>query len=151
MTKSNKELEKFLSAKADVVIPLEREGGLSATEVLATHSWFRRRVNELKSSGGRPTNPRWTIKRQIPMTSEIWEQLKNLAGRCGEERGVRVGPGQLASFLLEDAVLAVVAGDTSLKKVRRLREHVVVAELPEPEDARARVWEPQELFFGRAA
>jgi hypothetical protein len=151
MTKSNKEVEKFLSAKADVVIPLEREGGLSATEVLATHSWFRQRVNTLKSSGGRPTNPDWTIKRQIPMTSELWDQLKKLAGSCGEQSGVRVGPGQLASFLLEDAVVAVVAGDNSLKENRRLREHAVVTELPEPEDARARIWEPQELFFGRAA
>ena len=29
--------------------------------------------------------------------------------------------------------------------------HAVIAELPEPDDARARAWEPQELFFGRAA
>jgi hypothetical protein len=151
MTKSNKEVERFLSAKADVVIPLEREGGLSATEVLATHSWFRQRVHELKSSGGRPTNPNWTIKRQIPMTAEVWEQLKRLAGSCGEQSGVRVGPGQLASFLLEDAVVAVVAGVTSLKKVNRLHEHAVVTDLPEPTDPRARAWEPPEPFFGRAA
>jgi hypothetical protein len=147
MTKPNKEVERFLSGKADVVIPLEREGGLSATEVLATHSWFRQRVNELKSSGGRPTNPQWTIKRQIPMTSEIWEQLKDLAGRCGEESSVRVGAGQLASFLLEDAVVALAAGDISLKKVRRLRKDVTVTGLPEPQDARARAWEPRSPFF----
>ena len=151
MSRDDKDVETFLAEKANVVIPLERRGALSATEVLATHSWFRERVNELKSSGGRPTNPQWTIKRQIPMTSTLWEQLKALAGSYGDRSGVRVGPGQLASFLLEDAVVSVVAGAARQDSARHVGGHAVVAELPDPEDERARVWEPQEPFFRCAA
>ena len=69
MTKSSKEAGEFLSAKADVVIPLEREGGLSATEVLATHSWFRQRVNTLKSNRRAPNQPR--LDDQAPDPNDI--------------------------------------------------------------------------------
>lgn len=151
MADPNEEFADFLSSKADVVIPaLEREGALSATEVLATHSWFKRRMSQLKSSGGRPTNPEWTIKRQIPFAPAIWEQLKHLAGTCAHESGVRIGPGQLAAFLLEDAVVAVVSGDGKLRMFRK-QTQLSVTEIPQPQDPRAREWEPDELFFGLVA
>jgi hypothetical protein len=151
MNKPDNEFEEFLSKRADVVIPLEREGPLSVTEVLATYSWFKDRLTALKSSGGRPTNPNWTIKRQIPLTPELWEKLKELASTCAKQGGVRVGPGQLASFLLEDAVVAVVAGDSPSWKARHLHRRETPDEFPQPKDARARAWEPQGPFFARAA
>lgn len=87
----------------DVVIPnLERSGGLSVPDVLATRSWFDRH-RRLTSSGGRPTNADWTMKRQIPFAPETWQRLKNMA-EDWSATGPRFGPGQVAAFLLEDVI-----------------------------------------------
>lgn len=87
----------------DVVIPnLERAGGLSGPGVLATRSWLDRR-RYLTSSGGRPTNAHWTMKRQIPFAPETWKRLKKLA-ESWSAPGSRFSPGQVAAFLLEDAI-----------------------------------------------
>lgn len=76
---------------------------LSATEVLAWRSWFEQRRRALSSSGGRPTNPNWTLKRQIPFSRETWKELEERAQACSGT-GQKIGPGQLAAFLLEESV-----------------------------------------------
>lgn len=105
--KDNKALDPLssvLQEHAAVVIeePGERRP-LSATDVLAWRSWFEQRRRTLSSSGGRPTNPNWTLKRQIPFSKETWKELEERAQACSGT-GQKVGPGQLAAFLLEESV-----------------------------------------------
>jgi hypothetical protein len=101
--------ESFLDAlRPDVVIPgLERPGGLNTASILATRDWFNARRRALSSTGGRPTNPKWTIKRQVPFAPETWIVLKALAAEWSDD-GPTVAPGQVAGFLLEDAANLIV-------------------------------------------
>jgi hypothetical protein len=97
-------LSEALRARAAVVISdLDRSGPLHAGEVLAWRDWFDRHRNQLKSSGGRPTNPHWTVKRQVSFAPEVWNLLEARAKVCSDE-GQKIAPGQVASFLIEDAV-----------------------------------------------
>lgn len=57
-------------------------------------------TNRLESSGGRPTDPTWTMARQVPFKEESWAQLQGLATDVGAS-GRRVGPGQVAALLIE--------------------------------------------------
>lgn len=62
---------------------------------------LRREVSErLQSSGGRPSDPSWTISRQVPFNELHWKRLQKLAGEVGSERR-RVGAAQLAAILVE--------------------------------------------------
>lgn len=102
-------------------------GALSATEVLAWRSWFNQRRRALSSSGGRPTNPKWTLKRQIPFSAETWKELEERARVCsGSEQ--KIAPGQLAAFLLEESV-----GTPSTQKA---------TPLPEPTDEDIDIGDP---------
>jgi hypothetical protein len=127
----------------DVVITgLDRRGPLSTTGILATRDWFDRRRRQLTSSGGRPTNPSWTMKRQIPLASDTWKTLMVIAAQWSEQ-GQRIGPGQVAGFLLEEAV--TLAKDVS---VTFALSHGASEENLEP---RFRDWQMPQPFSGRAA
>lgn len=54
----------------------------------------------LRSSGGRPSDPEWTVRRLIPFKQEEWQELERLAVQCGHE-GQRLSPNQLAAVLIE--------------------------------------------------
>lgn len=54
----------------------------------------------LRSSGGRPSDPEWTVRRLIPFKPEEWQELERLAEQCGQE-GQRLSPSQLAAVLIE--------------------------------------------------
>ncbi len=54
----------------------------------------------LRSSGGRPTDPEWTLRRVIPFKEKGWHDLEQLATRCSQE-GQTVSPSQLAALLIE--------------------------------------------------
>ena len=43
------------------------------------------------------------MKRQVPFAPETWQRLKNIA-ESWSATGSRFGPGQVAAFLLEDAI-----------------------------------------------
>ncbi len=65
---------------------------------------LRREVKErLQSSGGRPTDPSWSITRSIRFKPEHWRRLEELAEQVSDASR-RVGPGQLASILVEKAL-----------------------------------------------
>ncbi|MDP9362145.1 MAG: hypothetical protein M3P29_11915 [Acidobacteriota bacterium] len=51
--------------------------------------------------GGRPTDPRWTERRLVPLASQTLERLEELTARVREHGGVNVEPMQLAALLLE--------------------------------------------------
>ncbi|HSX53202.1 MAG TPA: hypothetical protein VLF90_02445 [Patescibacteria group bacterium] len=57
----------------------------------------------LVSSGGRPTDPDWTIYRPIPMKPETWDTLRQLAVDASSEQR-HMNPAQVAAFLLERAI-----------------------------------------------
>jgi hypothetical protein len=97
-------LSDFMRERASVVISdLDRPGGLDIGEALAWRHWFAERQRRLQSSGGRPTNPEWTMKRQVPLSPDTWEGLERRAEACSAV-GHKIGPGQMAGFLLEEAV-----------------------------------------------
>ncbi len=105
MSREIERIAEALNASA-VTTGLEEAGPLTAGAMLASRDWFDRRPRKLTSSGGRPTNPQWTLRRQVPLAPETWEALKALAGRLSAPHE-RFGPGQVAAFLLEDAVAEV--------------------------------------------
>jgi hypothetical protein len=53
------------------------------------------------AGGGRPTDPRWTERRPVPLAPETLERLEEITSRVRERRGVNVEPMQLAALLLE--------------------------------------------------
>lgn len=83
-------------------------GASRAVEVSAEHAQgplglvqLRAEVeNRLRSSGGRPTDPAWTIRRVVPFKPDGWAELEELAARL-TARGRSVSPAQLAALLIE--------------------------------------------------
>src|SRR6266702_3551301 len=51
--------------------------------------------------GGRPTDPRWTERRLVPLAPRTLERLEQIAAKVRERGGVSVEPMQLAALLLE--------------------------------------------------
>jgi len=81
----------------------ERRGKVSATggyfgamQLLAdVEARFR-----TPEGGGRPTDPRWTERRLVPLAPETLARLEEITSRV-REHGVNVEPMQLAALLLE--------------------------------------------------
>jgi hypothetical protein len=69
-------------------------------ELLALREEFNQR---LRSSGGRPTDPAWTVTRLVPFKEENWTRLQDLASAIGVT-GRRVGPAQVAALLIENSL-----------------------------------------------
>lgn len=61
------------------------------------------------SSGGRSTDPSWTEKRLVPFAPETLDRLERLAKVVGE-KGIAIGPLQLAALLLEKAAASIEDG-----------------------------------------
>lgn len=62
---------------------------------------LRREIgHRFRSSGGRPSDPSWTISRQIPFSEPSWKRLRVIANEIGVDAR-RIGPGQLAAMLVE--------------------------------------------------
>ena len=51
--------------------------------------------------GGRPTDPRWTRRRVVPLSPETLRRLDDVASTFRRSGGVRVEAMQLAALLLE--------------------------------------------------
>jgi hypothetical protein len=138
----------FVAAlRSDVTLPdVERAGGLAAHQIIASREWFDRRRRELASTGGRPSNPDWTLRRQIPFSAQTWEQLSTLAVAFSD-LGARIGPGQLAAFLIEEAVVA--ARDQPAVQIRTVpRACEVRRRHREPTATNLRGWRMPTLFSG---
>ena len=82
----------------------ERRGRVSATGgyfgalqlVAEIEARFR-----VPAGGGRPTDPRWTERRQLPLAPRTRKRLEALAATVRERGGIAVEPMQLAALLLE--------------------------------------------------
>jgi hypothetical protein len=53
------------------------------------------------AGGGRPTDPRWTERRLVPLAPRTLERLEAITTKVRERSGVNVEPMQLAALLLE--------------------------------------------------
>jgi len=53
------------------------------------------------AGGGRPTDPRWTERRLVPLAARTLERLEELTTKVREHGGVSLEPMQLAALLLE--------------------------------------------------
>lgn len=53
------------------------------------------------ASGGRPTDPRWTERRLVPLAPRTLARLEAITARVRAHNGVNVEPMQLAALLLE--------------------------------------------------
>jgi hypothetical protein len=62
-------------------------------------------ASRLVSRGGRPSDPKWTIARKIPMRAETWSRLRDLAREEHRLRGIAVAPGQIAAIALEQSII----------------------------------------------
>ena len=82
---------------ADRVVSLERLPSQGPLDLLELRADVHRR---LRSTGGRPTDPDWDIRRVVPFRRERWQELERLAKLC-ELEGQRVSPSQLAALLIE--------------------------------------------------
>ena len=155
---ANSRLSELLKANADVVIAdADHTEALNASEMLAWRGWFDSRARQLRSSGGRPTNPAWTVKRQIPFTPRTWDVLKDMAVACGQA-GQKLAPAQVAGFLLEDAIATKVARVAQSEEISAPATADVVSTTREIKllstpsgDARFDDWTMPELFSGVAA
>ncbi|HUP71021.1 MAG TPA: hypothetical protein VM142_14600 [Acidimicrobiales bacterium] len=99
MKKEDKaKLAKALGALRVAEVGQKRIGG--PLDLLALREEFNQR---LRSSGGRPTDPTWTVSRQVPFKEDSWARLQGLASEVGVA-GRRVGPAQLAALLIEKSL-----------------------------------------------
>ena len=53
------------------------------------------------SGGGRPTDPRWTERRLVPLAPRTLGRLERITAKVREHGGPKVEPMQLAALLLE--------------------------------------------------
>lgn len=53
------------------------------------------------TGGGRPTDPRWTERRLVPLAPRTLARLEAITAKVREDQGVNVEPMQLAALLLE--------------------------------------------------
>lgn len=67
-------------------------------DVLAEHYSAR-----LISTGGRPSNPDWTLTRRVPFSESTWGKLQYLATKLGTSERT-LAPAQLAASLVEERV-----------------------------------------------
>ena len=85
---------------AATIVELDQKVIGSPLDLLALRENFNER---LRSSGGRPTDPEWTVSRQVRFKKDSWTRLQDLATEVGE-RGPRVGPAQVAALLIENSL-----------------------------------------------
>ncbi|MBI5515220.1 MAG: hypothetical protein HY909_15695 [Deltaproteobacteria bacterium] len=79
------------------VVPVRGTPSRGPLDLLALRAEVERR---LRSSGGRPTDPDWTMSRIVRFQPARWEDLEQLAGTLSQE-GRSVSPSQLAAMLVE--------------------------------------------------
>jgi hypothetical protein len=74
----------------------------------------------IPASGGRPTDPRWTERRLVPLAPRTLERLEEITARVREHGVVNLEPMQLAALLLEKTT-EQLSGDEAEELVRSRR------------------------------
>jgi hypothetical protein len=65
------------------------------------------------AGGGRPTDPRWTERRLLPLAPRTLQRLEAISARVRERNGVNVEPMQLAALLLEKTTERLTIDDAN--------------------------------------
>lgn len=63
-------------------------------------------TDRLRSSGGRPTDPDWSVRRVVPFKPDKWRELEVIAERLSRP-GRTVSPAQVAAMLIERGLTLV--------------------------------------------
>ena len=63
--------------------------------------------------GGRPTDPRWTERRLLPLTPRTLQRLEAITAKVREQNGVNVEPMQLAALLIEKTAERLSEGEAN--------------------------------------
>lgn len=92
--KNRKALAAALGASRTLEVAGDAQGPLGLVQLRADVE------NRLRSTGGRPTDPDWTIRRVVPFKADGWAELEEIAARL-TARGRSVSPAQLAALLIE--------------------------------------------------
>jgi hypothetical protein len=79
------------------VVPMSNAPSRGPLDLLHLRMEVDRRI---KSSGGRPTDPEWTMTRVVRFQPTRWEELENLALTLSQD-GSTVSPSQIAAMLVE--------------------------------------------------
>ena len=88
-------------------------GFFGATQLLAdVEERFR-----TPAGGGRPTDPRWTERRLVPLAPRTLERLEAITAKVREHGDVNLEPMQLAALLLEKTT-EQLSGDEAEELVR---------------------------------
>jgi hypothetical protein len=100
----NKNSENFIESLAnelgaDYILPLDLTKSQGPLELIHLQAELHR----LKSSGGRPTDPQWTVKRLVPFTEQNWQKLGQVTEKMKQE-GHSISPSQLAALLIEEGL-----------------------------------------------
>src|SRR6267143_1300996 len=92
----------------------ERRGNVSATggyfgamQLLAdVEAKFR-----VPAGGGRPTDPRWTERRLVPLALKTLERLEDITAWVRKHGGINLEPMQLAALILEKTTSQLSEGE----------------------------------------
>ncbi len=146
---SSDDTDAFVNAlrSTTVIKDISPGGPLALPEILGTRSWFDTRRKAFRSSGGRPTDPRWTLKRTIPFAEDTWKELNTLAIRFSDS-SVKLGPGQVAACLLEGAVAHAKYGRTSTSSTNRPSSVLAATEALAVAEPRFKDWRMPGVFAG---
>jgi hypothetical protein len=69
------------------------------------------------AGGGRPTDPRWTERRLLPLAPRTLRRLEAITARVREQNGVNVEPMQLAALLFERHDAVEMIGEDTIRVV----------------------------------
>lgn len=116
------DIRRALGAKR--VVKLDARPSQGPLDLLNLREQFLR---QLRSTGGRPTNPEWEISRSVRFKAAQWKRLERLADAFGAP-GRRISAGQLASALMDQGIqnLARSAGDTITSTGFKMKEPPLV-------------------------
>jgi hypothetical protein len=105
---------------ASRVVPVENGTAPSVPSLLALCAEISKRI---RSSGGRPTDPDWTVARQVPFRAATWSSLQEMAQRLRALKA-NVSPAQLAALFVEQGIEAFrrLAPPESSQKRSRARK-----------------------------
>lgn len=92
-------IEDIAAALGAKIVP---GAGPSSPTPLEISTLIERFHQRLKSSGGRPTDPEWTVSRRIPFKPETWTTLQLASRHLSRTTGRSVSPAQLTATLIED-------------------------------------------------
>lgn len=99
------EIAEALGASQVVKLPRRPRGPFDALLLMQT---IHRQLQPGRSGGrGRPSNPDWTLRRQVPFSEETWSLLHDYA-EAFSTTDRRVSPAQVAGAILDQ----VLTGET---------------------------------------